>query len=260
MHRFTTLCVILAALCSACFLLVPVVALLLHVSWGTLWQVWGSDGREPFVLSLETTSIAMAMVIVFGTPLGWLLARDRRVVWRVTEYLMLIPLLMPPLVIGLLLIYAYGPYGPIGAMLYHFHMSAMNTRLAVVIAQVYEAVPYYVFAAQEAFRGVDPAYERTSYSLGVSPGKTFLRITLPLSLPGLLMGLTMAFARAIGAYGAVMVVAYNPHTLPVSIWVALEEQGLPVALPLALLLIVTALPLPLATAFWRRMRHAAIQS
>ncbi|WP_206918621.1 ABC transporter permease [Alicyclobacillus suci] len=247
--------VFIAFLCTA-FLLLPVLALVFHVSWSTLGQVWRGPGGQPFVTSLEATMITMAVVVVFGTPLGWLLARGRSRLWRAIEYIMVIPLLMPPLVIGLLLIYAYGPYSFIGQVLSHWHMSASNSLLAVVIAQIYEAIPYYVFSAQGAFSQVDARFELTSYSLGVPPLQTFRRITLPLALPGLAVGFTMAFARAIGAYGAVMVVAYNPHTLPVSIWVALEEQGLPTALQLALLLLVTALPLPLAMILWRRIRHA----
>ncbi|MDQ0191296.1 ABC transporter permease subunit [Alicyclobacillus cycloheptanicus] len=260
MRIFSTTILILAALAATSFLLLPVIALLLHVSWPGLWGIWTTYGGEPWRLSLETTLITMLIVLVVGTPIGWLLARGKSRLWKLVEYLLLIPLLMPPLVIGLLLVYFYGPYGFIGGALAHWHIAVLNTALAVVIAQVYEAIPYYIFSVQGALRQVDPGYERLSYSLGVPPGRTFWRVTLPLAMPGVTVGLTMAFARAIGAYGAIIVVAYNPHTLPVSIWVALEEQGLPVALPLALLLLVTALPLPLATVLWRRNQHAAAES
>jgi molybdate/tungstate transport system permease protein len=260
MKRFSSVILIIASLLTSSFLLLPIIALLLHISWKDLWGSWVQNGGAPFLVSIETTTITMIVVMVFGTPLGWLLARGKHWFWRVCEYLLLIPLLMPPLVIGLLIVYFYGPYGFIGRVLDHWQISALNTALAVVIAQVYESIPYYIFSVQGAFRQVDRGFENLSYSLGVPPGKTFWKITLPLSLPGIGVGLTMAFARAIGAYGAVMVVAYNPHTLPISIWVALEEQGMPVALPLALLLILTALPLPMATILWRRIHHASTES
>jgi len=112
------------------------------------------------------------------------------------------------------------------------------------------------FSAQAAFTQVDRKYERASLSLGVSPWRTLVRI---LARPGLSVGFAMAFARAIGAFGAVIVVAYYPHTLPVRIWIALEEPGLPSALPIALLLHIIALPLPLATVLWGRFKRDRIQ-
>src|SRR5579875_1017777 len=152
---------------------------------------------------------------------------------------------MPPLVIGLLLVYFYGPYGLMGRLLSRIGLSTTNTVLAITLAQLYESIPYYVFAAQASFSQIDDKYERISLSLGVSPLRTIARVTFPLARPGLVVGFAMAFARAIGAFGAVIVVAYYPNTLPVSIWIALQEQGLPYALPLSLLLIIIALPIPL---------------
>ncbi|RIV24143.1 ABC transporter permease subunit [Alicyclobacillaceae bacterium I2511] len=243
------------ALGSTLLLLLPLLVLTFHLSWPGVWQVWRAQGGAALWVSVQTTLMAMAFILVFGTPLGWLLSRGQARTWRWLEFFLLIPLLMPPLVIGLLLIYLYGPYGVAGRLLALGHLSATNTLLAVVVAQVYEAMPYYVFVAQEAFNQVDQGFERASLSLGVAPVKTFLRVTLPLSLPGLTVGFTMAFARAIGAFGAVIVVAYYPHTLPVSVWIALQEQGLSVALPLAALLLVISLPLPLAAVLWRRLHH-----
>ncbi|QQE79922.1 ABC transporter permease subunit [Alicyclobacillus sp. SO9] len=245
----------LVALLCVSFLLLPLAALLLHIPWSSLWQVWSSEGASALRLSLMTAVISMAVIVVFGTPLGWLLARGRSRLWQWVEYLMLIPLLMPPLVLGLLLIYFYGPYGTVGKFLGIWHLSATNTALAVVIAQIYESIPYYVFSAQGAFHQVDAIHEQISWSLGVGPWKTFRQITLPLALPGMTVGFMMAFARAVGAFGAVVVVAYYPHTLPISVWIALQEKGLPTALPLALLLLLISMPLPLAAVLWRRL-HA----
>lgn len=247
---------VVSVICTA-FLLLPTAMLLLHVSWPGIWREWTSAGAAPLLTSVWTTFAAMLFIAALGTPVGWLLARRRSRFWRTLEWLLHIPLLMPPLVIGLLLIYAYGPYGPVGALLGRLHLSASNTALAVILAQLYEALPYYIFAVQAGFRQIDEGLEHTSWSLGQSPLRTFRRVTLPLSLPALTAGLAMAFARAIGAFGAVIVVAYYPQTLPVGIWVALEEQGLPAALPLALLLLAAALPAPLALLVWRERHRAA---
>lgn len=250
----------LVALWSILFLLSPLGVLVVHLSWPDVWQVWNTQGGQALRMSVQTTLLAMVIILVFGTPLGWVLSRGNARVWRWLEFLLLIPLLMPPLVIGLLLIYLYGPYGVAGRLLALGHLSATNSLLAVVVAQVYEAMPYYVFAAQGTFSQVDQGFEQVSLSLGVPPVQTFLRVTLPLSLPGLTVGFTMAFARAIGAFGAVIVVAYYPHTLPVSVWIALQEQGLPVALPLAALLLIISLPLPLIAVLLRRLHHVASTS
>jgi len=247
--------VALIAILCASFLLLPLVALLFHVQWQGLLAVWRQQGLSSLGLSLYSALVSMVVIVIFGTPLGWVMARGHTRLWRTVEYLMLIPLLMPPLVLGLLLIYFYGPYGVVGQLLAHVHLSATNTLLAVIMAQIYEAIPYYVFSAQGAFQQIDEIHERISWSLGVSPWRTFRRITLPLAVPGLTVGLMMAFARAVGAFGAVIVVAYYPHTLPISVWIALQEQGLPSALPLALLLLIISLPLPLIAVLWRR-RHA----
>jgi molybdate/tungstate transport system permease protein len=159
-------------------------------------------------------------------------------------------LLLPPLVIGLLLIYLVGPFTPIGQFLATLHQSATNTFLALVIAQVYESAPYYVLGAQAAFSGVDPRMEQQAALLGDRPHRVLRRVTLPLAAPGLGMALAIAWARAMGAFGAVIIVAYHPYGLPLQIWTTLQETGLASALPVALVLLVVALPLPLAAYVW----------
>ncbi len=255
---FTPSLAVLAGWLSTAFLLIPFISLLLQVSWPSVWRVWVTSGGSPLVTSLWCTAISMAVILFIGTPLGYYLAHGQGRAWIIIEFLLLIPLLMPPLVIGLLLMYFYGPYGFMGRVLSHFGLSASNTFLAVILAQLYESIPYYVFAAQAAFNQVDRRHERVSLSLGVSPLRTMLYVTMPLASPGLIVGFAMAFARAIGAFGAVIVIAYYPNTLPVSIWIALSEQGLPGALALTLLLVVIALPLPLASVVWRRFHSDRI--
>ncbi len=238
------------------FLLLPVAVLATHTSIAFHGQNAVPDAWPSLVASLEATAWSMAVILLLGTVAGYMLARRAGVLWRALEFLLLIPLLLPPLVIGLLLMSVYGPYGLLGQWLSALRLSATNTLLAVVLAQIYEAMPYYLFAAQGAFSQVDAGLERTSQSLGRPPLQTFFRVTLPLSLPGLSAGFAMAFARSIGAFGAVIVIAYYPHTLPVAAWIALEEQGLPAALTLAALFLLAALPLPLILLLWRRLRHA----
>jgi len=169
---------------------------------------------------------------------------------RVWEAGVLCSLLLPPLVIGLLLVFLFGPYTPIGELIGHLHLSATNTFLALCIAEVYESAPYYVVSAQAAFAGVDPRLEQQAQLLGDRPLRAFRRVTLPLATPGLAMALSVAWARAMGAFGAVLIIAYHPYGIPLQIYNALQETGLPSALPFALVLLVVALPLPLAAYIW----------
>lgn len=244
----------LLALLALAFLLLPFLALLTHTSFSSLAQTFNQGTGQAIETSVFSTLIAVVVIVSFGTPLGWLLSRRTSVFWRLIEFFLYIPLLMPPLVIGLLLVYFYGPYGWIGHFLENYQISATNSFLAIVIAEIYEAMPYFVFSAIAAFSQVDHRLEQTAMALGLTPFHTFRRVTLPLSFPGLTVGIAMAFARALGAFGAVIIVAYDPHTLPVQIWIALEEQGLPTALPIALILMFIALPLPLLAVFWRIIR------
>src|SRR5208337_4140040 len=169
---------------------------------------------------------------------------------RVWETGVLCSLLLPPLVIGLLLVFMVGPYTPIGELLGHFNLSATNTFLALVIAEVYESAPYYVLGAQSAFASVEPRLEQQAGLLGDRPRRVFRRVTLPLAAPGLAMALSIAWARAMGAFGAVIIIAYHPMGIPLQIYTTLQETGLPSALPYALVLLVVALPLPLAAYIW----------
>ena len=232
-------------------LLGPVIALLTHLSWSAIRSSLSAPGAlDPLVVSLESGAVTLGVLVVLGTPLAWLMARGRLPFPRVWEAGVLCSLLLPPLVIGLLLIFMVGPYTPIGELLGHLNLSATNTFLALCIAEVYESAPYYVLSAQAAFSGVDPRLEQQAQLLGDRPARVFRRVTLPLATPGLAMGLSVAWARAMGAFGAVIIIAYHPFGVPLQIYTTLQETGLASALPFALVLLVVALPLPLAAYIW----------
>jgi molybdate/tungstate transport system permease protein len=232
-------------------LLGPVITLLTHLSWSAIRSSLTAPGAlQPLVTSLESGGLTLAVLLLICTPLSWMLARGTLPFPRVWEAGVLCSLLLPPLVIGLLLIFMVGPYTPFGELIGHFNLSATNTFLALVIAQVYESAPYYVLGAQAAFSSVDPRLEQQAALLGDRPRRVFRRVTLPLAAPGLAMSLAIAWARAMGAFGAVVVIAYHPFGLPLQIWTTLQITGLASALPFALVLLVVALPLPLAAYIW----------
>lgn len=232
-------------------LLGPVIALLTHLSWHDIVSSLSAPGAfEPLTVSLEAGGVTLGVLLLACTPLAWKLARGTLPFPRLWEAGVLCSLLLPPLVIGLLLIFMVGPFTPIGELIGKIHLSATNTFLALVIAEVYESAPYYVLGAQAAFAGVEESMEQQAALLGDRPRRVFRRVTLPLAAPGLAMAMAVAWARAMGAFGAVVIVAYHPFGLPIQIWTTLEETGLASALPFALVLLVVALPLPLAAYTW----------
>jgi molybdate/tungstate transport system permease protein len=236
-----------------------VIALLVHVTPGSVISALRAPGAlGPLVVSLEAGGVALAVLVGLGTPLAWLMARGRLPLPWLWETGVLASLLLPPLVVGLLLVFMMGPSTPVGQALASLRLSATNTFLALVIAEVYESAPYYVLGAQAAFAAVDPRMEQQAALLGDRPVRVARRVTLPLAAPGLAMALAVAWARAMGAFGAVIIVAYHPYGLPLQIWTSLQETGLASALPFALVLLVAALPLPIAAYLWSaraRSRH-----
>ena len=232
-------------------LLGPVITLFTHLSWGAITHALSYPGAlDPLIVSLESGGVTLAVLLLVCTPLAWMLARGRLPFPRIWEAGLLCSLLLPPLVIGLLLVFMVGPYTPFGELIGHLHLSATNTFLALVIAQVYESAPYYLLGAQAAFDSVDSRLEQQAALLGDRPRRVFRRVTLPLAAPGLAVSLAIAWARAMGAFGAVIIIAYHPFGLPLQIFTVLQETGLASALPYALALLVVALPLPLAAYIW----------
>jgi molybdate/tungstate transport system permease protein len=237
----------------------PAIALIVHLSPSAISSSLSSPGAlSPLVVSVEASALALGVLVVAGTPLAYLLARGRLPAPRLWEAGLLVSMLLPPLVIGLLLVFMVGPSTPIGEALSRIHLSATNTFFALVVAEVYEAGPYYILGAQAAFAAVDHRLEQQAGLLGDPPARVLRRVSLPLAAPGLAMALAAGWARAIGAFGAVIIVAYHPYGLPMQIWTTLNETGLPSALLFALVLLVIALPLPLIAYGWSaraRARH-----
>lgn len=199
--------------------------------------------------SLGSAGLALAIIVGAGTPLAWWLTclSPRAQAWA--EALLIVPLLLPPLVLGLALIFLLGPNSAT-------HLAWTNAFAGLVTAEIYEAAPYFVLAAWTAMRAVPAAMVEAATTLGWSPWRLVTRLYLPLAAPGMAIGAAMAWSRAIGAFGAPIVVSYHPAGLPVGIWITLEDFGLPAAMALALVLVVAALPLPLlATGLARHAEH-----
>ena len=238
-------------------LLYPFSALLAHIG---PWQ-WGPDVRGPALasvrVSLLLTGLAMLIIVAVGTPVAAYIARcstHERLWWQA---ILLIPILLPPLALGILLTLAFGPFGTFGAALEHVGLRMTNSPLAFIVTQVYVGMGYYVLGAVAAFDAVPVILQKQAALLGLPPMKVFLRVTLPLSRLGLAVALSIAWVRAIGEFGAVVVTAYYPSGMPVQLWVNLQSFGLPAVMPLLIIFLAVALPLPwLVHVLAQRKRHA----
>jgi molybdate/tungstate transport system permease protein len=264
--RLSTIGAFATAVVVWVILLAPLGVLVTHSSWHSIRTSLAAPGAlDPLWTSLEAGGVALGLMVGLGTPLAYLLARRRLPAPRLVEAGVVLPLLMPPLVLGLLLIFLIGRAGPIGRAISSVSPNVIgpNTFFALVVAMFYESAPYFVLAASAAFSAVDVRLEQDARLLGDSAAGAFRRITLPLAAPGVAVGLAIAWARAMAAFGAVLIVAYNPTSLPLAIRNEWYANGFDGAMPLALLLVVAALPLPLLAFLWSsragRSRRAVLQ-
>jgi molybdate transport system permease protein len=168
-----------------------------------------SDDLQILALTLRTAAMATVLIIPPGLAVAWLLARKH---WRgksLIETLVALPLVMPPVASGLILLELFGRRGPIGSLLHRIDVDVVFTWRAVVLAMMVMSFPLLVRAARVAFEEVDPRLEQIARTLGARDRRVFLTITLPLAARGILSGLLLAFARAIGEFGATILVAGN---------------------------------------------------
>ena len=223
------------------YYLVPVVSLLLSVPPGELLARLNSPTVvDAATTSLLSASISTAIATIFGLPLAYWLARADGPVKIAVLAIVVLPLVLPPVVGGIVLLTVFGPGSPLGETAIAAGLPLTRSLAGVVLAQLFVASPFVVVTAVAAFDRVDRKLEYASRSLGKSRLHTARRVTLPLAGPGILAGVTLTFARAIGEFGATMMVAYYPRTMPVQIWVAFVGLGLENAYPVAFLLLVIA--------------------
>ena len=211
------------------FLLLPLVALALASSPAELSRAL-SDPRvgSALGLTLRTTIVSLTLIVVGGTPLAWFLGRRRRSWLRVLESALELPVVIPPAVMGIALLLAFGRNGLLGQPLTGLGLSIPFTPVAVVMAQTVVAAPFYVLSATAAFREIDDDLLLVGQTLGASPTRAFLRIALPIAAPGLIDGMALCWARAVGEFGATLLFAGNlsgrTQTMPLAIYAALESD------------------------------------
>lgn len=206
-----------------------------------------------FWVSVEGATIATVVVTLLGVPLAYLLARHRGPLVAVLGTLVMVPLAVPPVMSGILLIYVLGPYTPIGSF-FGGHLTESLT--GVVLAQSFVSAPFLVVSSRAAFGAVDPTLADAAATLGHGPLARFVRVEAPVAAPGIRAGMLLAWLRAFGEYGATVVVAYHPSSLNVYTYIQFASTGLPgTVAPTALALGVAAVAVALSRVVVMRRRR-----
>jgi len=211
--------------------------------------------RSALAISLMTATLSTALLAVLAVPLGYVMARRAFPGKAVLNVLVFVPLILPPAAAGILLLLFFGPNQGLGGLLNRFGLQMVDNLAGIVLAQMFVAAPFVIVTARAAFEAVPVVHENISLTLGEGPWMTFWRVALPLARDGILAGVILAWMRSMGEFGATLVLAYHPYTLPVFMWVQLTGTGLSSALPVVLLaILVTLAALTTLFRFDRRLR------
>lgn len=227
------------------FLLIDLALPIASLFFDADWAGWVAALRQPealqaLMISIEASAISLAVMVALGIPLGYLLARGDLPLKRLWIILIFLPMVVPDLAAGILLLRTFGPYGIVGQTFDARDIALTNNLAGIVLAQLFVAAPFAIISTTAAFASVDRKLEMAAAMLGDSQWHIFRRISLPLAWPGIAAGLTLAWIRAMGEFGSTLIVAYTPHSVPVYMWIKFESEGIQGALPAAFCLVVLA--------------------
>jgi molybdate transport system permease protein len=240
------------------FLGVPLASLLLREPPALLWSAMlQPDVLQALQLSLFTTSISTLLAALFGLPVAYVLARMNFPGRKVLETLVTMPTVLPPVVAGVALLLTFGRMGLLGHYLGLFGITLPFTTVAVVMAQTFIAAPFFVNSARAGLEQLDRRYELAAYTLRASPLYTFWHVVLPLIRPALLAGTGLAWARALGEFGATITFAGNfpgiTQTMPIAVYIS-AESDLDKAIALSVVLLAVSFGMLLALRIARPKR------
>jgi molybdate transport system permease protein len=232
------------AAAGAIFVLLPLAGMAARVNWQEFPQLVTSEASLAALgLSLRTATASTALCIVLGIPMALVLARSSFPGQQVLRSLVLLPLVLPPVVGGLALLYTFGRRGLLGSTFEAFGLEIAFSTTAVVLAQTFVALPFLVLSLEGALRTAGTRYEAAAATLGARPSRVLRTVTLPLVLPGLLSGAVLSFARCLGEFGATLTFAGSlqgvTRTLPLEIYLQRETDA-DAAVALSLVLVVVA--------------------
>ncbi|MFC1415789.1 ABC transporter permease [Streptacidiphilus cavernicola] len=235
---------LLPAVIGLAFLVLPLLGLLVRAPWSSMTTVLRDGTVLPALrLSLLTATAATGVSLLLGVPIAWVLARTRFPGLRLLRTLVTVPLVMPPVVGGVALLLAFGRNGLLGRWLDSaFGITLPFTTAGVVVAEAFVAMPFLILSVEGALSAADSRYEEAAATLGASRFTAFRRVTLPLVAPGIAAGSVLAWARALGEFGATITFAGNfpgtTQTMPLAVYLALQDDpATAIALSLVLLLV-----------------------
>jgi molybdate transport system permease protein len=236
--------VYLPAAVGALFVIVPLVGILLEIDWAHFIPLITSESsRTALILSLKTSAASTVLCVLIGVPMALVLARGNFPGQSILRALVLLPLVLPPVVGGIALLYTFGRQGLLGHQLEVLGIRIAFSTTAVVLAQSFVSLPFLVVSLEGAMRTAGNNYESVAATLGARPTTVLRRVTLPLVVPGLVSGAVLAFARSLGEFGATLTFAGSlqgvTRTLPLEIYLQRETDP-HAAIALSLLLIVVA--------------------
>lgn len=235
---------LLPASLGALFVIVPLAAMLTRIDWTQFPAlITTPSALTALSLSLRTAALATLLCVVFGVPLALVLARARFLGQNVLRSLVLLPLVLPPVVAGIALLYTFGRRGLLGQSLEVVGVQIAFSTVAVIMAQTFVALPFLVVSLEGALRTFGQRYEEVAATLGATPSTVLRRVTVPLILPALVSGAVLSFARALGEFGATITfagsLAGTTRTLPLEIYLQREADP-DAAVALSVVLMVVA--------------------
>ena len=253
----TPLVLLIPAVLAAALFVIPLIGLAARAPWTDLGSLLrGEVVADALRLSLLTSVAAALLSALLGVPLAWVLARTEFPGKEILRALVTLPMVLPPVVGGAALLFALGRRGLLGEPLYEATGLVLPFSTAgVVVANTFVAMPFLVVAVEGALSGIDRRFEQAAATLGAGPLTVFRRVTLPMIAPSLRAGLVLAWARALGEFGATVTFAGNlpdrTQTLPLAVFVALEsDRDTAIALSLVLIAVSLAVLVGLRGRWW----------
>ena len=256
--RHTSRSLTAIALVAVAVIVVPIVGLFVRVPWSRLGELWSNDTASTAMwMSLRTSLIATALAVVLGVPLAWVIANARPQMRSIARAVVTVPVILPPVVGGIALLSALGRRGVFGGLLSSLGISLPFTQSAVVLSQLFVAMPFLVLAVESHFNSMDRGVVDAARVMGFSSVRTFWHVVLPMSRPAILAGAVLAWARSIGEFGASITFAGSlkgkTQTLPMAVYDLLERDwelamGLSVMMVLFAVVVIFSLRSRLLTA------------